>query len=50
VVIAPQIEGEKSEAFVVDPVVDRDELYAKIVERLGTGRNGATTTMDERIQ
>ncbi|HKU66433.1 MAG TPA: hypothetical protein VJP85_01510 [Candidatus Baltobacteraceae bacterium] len=43
VIIDPQIEGEHPEAFVVDPIADREMLYAKIVERLGRGRDGATT-------
>jgi hypothetical protein len=43
VVIDPQIDGEEPEAFVVDPVADRDLVYSKIVERLGTGREGAST-------
>ena len=34
VLIAPQVEGRSSEAFVVDPISDRDELYRTIVERL----------------
>lgn len=42
-VIDPQIDGEPAEAFVLDPVADREEFYAKIVERLGGGHDGATT-------
>lgn len=43
VVIDPQIDGEPAEAFVLDPVVDREEFYAKIVQILGRGQDGATT-------
>jgi hypothetical protein len=43
VVIDPQIDGQNAEAFVVDPLVDREMLYGKIVQRLGSGRDGATT-------
>lgn len=43
VVIDPQVEGESADAFVVDPVADRDELYARIVQRLAGGSNGVTT-------
>lgn len=43
VVIDPQVDGEEAEAFVLDPVVDREAFYAKIVERLGRGHDGATT-------
>jgi predicted metal-binding protein len=35
VVIDPQDESKESEAFVVDPLIDRDELYELIVRRLG---------------
>jgi predicted metal-binding protein len=34
VVIDPQVDGKEPEAFVVDPIADRDELYKIIVERL----------------
>lgn len=34
VLIDPQTQGRSSEAFVVDPMRDRDELYRTIVERL----------------
>jgi len=34
VVIDPQTEGKDAQAFIVDPVVDREELYRAIVERL----------------
>lgn len=43
VVINPQIDGEPAEAFVLDPIVDREAFYAKIVQRLGGGHDGATT-------
>lgn len=36
VVLDPQVEGKEHEAFVVDPVADRDALYQKIVEKLAT--------------
>jgi predicted metal-binding protein len=35
VVIDPQTEGEDAQAFVVDPVADKEEIYKTIVERLG---------------
>lgn len=34
VVIDPQTEGTEAEAFVVDPIADREELYKAIVDRL----------------
>lgn len=34
VVIDPKIEGKEAQAFVVDPIADREELYRTIVERL----------------
>lgn len=34
VVIDPQTDGKDAEAFIVDPVIDREELYKAIVERL----------------
>lgn len=34
VVIDPQTDGKATEAFVVDPLTDRDVLYATIVNRL----------------
>ena len=34
VVIDPQVEGKEAEAFVVDPIADRESLYATIVARL----------------
>jgi hypothetical protein len=43
VVIDPQIDGQGPEAFVVDPVADRDLVYSKVVERLGGGNDGAST-------
>ena len=35
VVIDPKVEGGAAEAFVVDPLADRETLYRLIVERLG---------------
>lgn len=43
VVIDPQTEGRDAEAFVVDPLADREALYAKIVERLSVAGDGPTT-------
>ncbi len=34
VVIDPQTPGEDAQAFVVDPIVDREQLYAAILSRL----------------
>lgn len=34
VLIDPQVEGQTSETFVVDPIADCDELYRTIVGRL----------------
>lgn len=34
VVIDPKTEGAQAEAFIVDPVQDREALYKTIVERL----------------
>lgn len=34
VVIDPQTEGKNPEAFIVDPLADREALYETIVERL----------------
>ena len=41
VVIDPQIDGKSSEAFVIDPVADRETLYTTIVDRLVTDEGGA---------
>jgi hypothetical protein len=35
VTIDPQADDKPAEAFVVDPVADKEELYQTIVERLG---------------
>jgi predicted metal-binding protein len=40
VVIDPQTDGKSSEAFVIDPVADRETLYATIVDRLVTDEGG----------
>src|SRR5579864_1083490 len=34
VVIDPKRDGQEAEAFVVDPIADRETLYRRIVERL----------------
>lgn len=34
VVIDPKVEGKEAEAFIVDPIADREEIYRKIKERL----------------
>jgi predicted metal-binding protein len=41
VVIDPQVDGKTSEAFVIDPVADREALYTTIVDRLVTDEGGA---------
>jgi predicted metal-binding protein len=41
VVIDPQVDGKTSEAFVIDPVADRETLYTTIVDRLVTDEGGA---------
>lgn len=33
-VIDPQTEGNHAEAFIVDPLTDKEEIYKTIVERL----------------
>jgi len=43
VVIDPQTGDDCAEAFVVDPLADRDDLYAKIVERLSSCREDKHT-------
>ena len=43
VVIDKQTGTKSTEAFVVDPVVDRDSFYQTIVDRLSEGRNDAST-------
>jgi predicted metal-binding protein len=43
VVIDPQTGDDCAQAYVVDPVADREDLYAKIVASLGGGREAATT-------
>jgi predicted metal-binding protein len=40
VTIDPQLDGKTSEAFVIDPVADRETLYATIVDRLVTDQGG----------
>jgi predicted metal-binding protein len=45
VVIDPQVDGRPTQAFVVDPVADKETLYDAIVERLGKAHDD-TTTMD----
>lgn len=37
VLVDPQTDGQPAEAFVVDPIADRDELYRAIVDRLVRG-------------
>lgn len=44
VVLDPQIDGKTAQAFVVDPLADREALYELIVDRLGDARNEAATT------
>ena len=34
-VIDPKVEGKDAQAFIVDPVADREAVYAEIVKRLG---------------
>ncbi len=34
VVIDPKLEGQEAQAFIVDPLADREALYAEIVKRL----------------
>lgn len=34
VVIDPKIEGKEAQAFIVDPIADREAVYAEIVKRL----------------
>jgi len=46
VVIDKQTGTKATEAFVVDPVADRESLYRTIVERLGEGRSDPTTLDD----
>jgi predicted metal-binding protein len=50
VVINPQTDGKSTEAFVIDPVADRDTLYATIVDRLVTdeGRTSLEHYEDEK--
>ena len=43
VVIDKQTGTKSTEAFVIDPIADRDSLYRTIVERLGEGRSDETT-------
>jgi hypothetical protein len=42
VVIDPQTDGKSTEAFVVDPVADREALYSTIVDRLVTDEGGTS--------
>ena len=50
VVIDPQVDGKVPEPFIVDPVTDREALYATIVNRLVTddGRTSVEHYEDER--
>ncbi len=34
VVIDPQVEGKEAQAFIVDPLAEREDIYKRIVERL----------------
>jgi predicted metal-binding protein len=34
VIIDPKTEGKHAQAFIVDPIADREALYAEIVKRL----------------
>jgi predicted metal-binding protein len=43
VVVDKQTGTKQTQAFVVDPIADRESLYQTIVERLGEGRTDATT-------
>jgi hypothetical protein len=43
VIIDPQVDGRGAEAFVVDPVADKETLYAIIVKRLGNAYDDMTT-------
>ncbi len=43
VVIDPKIEGKRAQAYVVDPVAEKDALYDLIVRRLGDTRSDETT-------
>src|SRR5690242_16034539 len=35
VVIDPKSDGKEAQAFIVDPVADKEQLYKEIVSRLG---------------
>jgi hypothetical protein len=35
IVIDPKVEGKDAQAFIVDPIADREAVYAEIVRRLG---------------
>lgn len=43
VVIDKQTGTKATEAFVIDPIADRDAFYQTVVDRLGEGRSDATT-------
>lgn len=44
VVIDPKAEGKQAQAYVVDPLPDKEQLYNLIVRVLGETRNDETTT------
>lgn len=43
VVIDPKMPGEQAQAFIVDPIVDREQLYDAIVLRLSDGAAATVT-------
>src|SRR5579864_6777839 len=50
VVIDPQVEGKPAEAFVVDPIVDRESFYATIVGRLADAAAPLKPTTEAGIE